>query len=327
MKKSSLTGFVVAGLLAMFVNAAGAAETLRFASAATPGDRAETAAMRMIEIINQKTGGRYKVEYFGSSALGGERELTEGVKLGTIDFGMTSTSAMTTFVPQLAFYDMPFLFRDAGHARRVATGAVGNKLMTAMEASGIKGLATAESGFRNMITNKLAVTKPADMNGLKIRVIESPAHIAAIKAMGASPVPIAFPEVYGSLQQGVVDGLDLPIGNIAPPKLYEVTKYVSLTEHIYTPHVFIMNLALFNKMSPDDQKVMIEAAKEGADVERKMNDELVVKWTDELKAKGMTIVPVSTEQKAAFAERMKPMWSQFEGRIGKGLIEEAIAAP
>jgi TRAP-type C4-dicarboxylate transport system substrate-binding protein len=88
-----------------------------------------------------------------------------------------------------------------------------------------------------------------------------------------------------------------------------------------------MNLALFNKMSPDDQKVMIEAAKEGADVERKMNDELVVKWTDELKAKGMTIVPVSTEQKAAFAERMKPMWSQFEGRIGKGLIEEAIAAP
>lgn len=312
-------------LFAAFATSAHSAETLRFASAATPGDRAETAALRMIEIINQKTGGRYKIDYFGSSALGGERELTEGVKLGTIDFGMTSSSAMTTFVPQLAFYDMPFLFRDAAHARKVATGSVGNKLMVSMESAGIKGLATAESGFRNMITNKTSVTKPADMSGLKIRVIESPAHIAAIRAMGASPVPIAFPEVYGSLQQGLVDGLDLPIGNIAPPKLYEVTKYVSLTEHIYTPHVFIMNLDLFKKMSAEDQKVVLDAAKEGADLERKMNDELVVKWSDELKSKGMTIVPVSTEQKAAFAERMKPMWGQFEGRIGKGLIEEAIA--
>jgi tripartite ATP-independent transporter DctP family solute receptor len=301
------------------------AETWRFANAAAPGDRADTAAKRLVEIVNQKMGGRNKIEYFGSSSLGGERELTEGVKLGTIDFGMTSTSAMTTFVPQLAFYDMPFVFRDSAHARSVATGAVGNKLLVAMEAAGIKGLATAESGFRNMITNKTGVTKPADMAGMKIRVIESPSHIAAIKAMGAAAVPIAFPEVYGSLQQGVVDGLDLPIGNIAPYKLYEVVKFVSLTEHIYTPHVFIMNLDVFKKLSADDQKIILDAAKEASDLERKTNDELVVQWTDELKSKGMTIVPVTTQQKGVFAEQMKPVWAQFEGRIGKGLIEEAIA--
>jgi tripartite ATP-independent transporter DctP family solute receptor len=322
---NNLRRLLFTAIVTVFATSANAQQALRFANAATPGDRAETAALRMIEIINQKIGARYKISYFGSSALGAERELTEGVKLGTIDFGMTSSAAMTTFVPQLAFYDMPFLFRDSAHARKVATGVVGDKLLAAMEAADIKGLATAESGFRNMITNKTAVTKPADMASMKIRVIESPAHIAAIRAMGASPVPIAFPEVYGSLQQGVVDGLDLPIGNIAPPKLFEVTKYVSLTEHIYTPHMFIMNLALFKKMSPEDQKVVLDAAKEAADLERKINDELVVKWSDELKSKGMTIVPVTTEQKGAFAERMKPVWSQFEGRIGKGLIEEAIA--
>lgn len=317
---------VLAGLLTAFAaTVANSQEALRFANAASPGDRAETAALRMIEIINQKIGARYKVSYCGSAALGAERELTEGVKLGTIDFGMTSSAAMTTFVPQLAFYDMPFLFRDVDHARKVATGSVGNKLLAAMEAADIKGLATAESGFRNMITNKTSVTKPADMSGLKIRVIESPAHIAAIRAMGASPVPIAFPEVYGSLQQGVVDGLDLPLGNIAPPKLFEVTKYVSLTEHIYTPHMFIMNLALFKKMSAEDQKVVLDAAKEASDLERKINDELVVKWSDELKSKGMELIPVTTEQKAAFSDRMKPVWTQFEARIGKGLIEEAIA--
>jgi TRAP-type transport system periplasmic protein len=316
------------GVLAALLGAGAAgADTWRFANAASPGDRAETAALRLIEIVNQKLNGRHKIEYFGSSSLGGERELTEGVKLGTIDFGMTSTSAMTTFVPQLAFYDMPFLFRDVAHARRVATGAVGDKLLVAMETAGIKGLATAESGFRNMITNKTAINKPADMSGLKIRVIESPSHIAAIRAMGASAVPIAFPEVYGSLQQGVVDGLDLPIGNITPYKLYEVVKFVSLMEHIYTPHVFIMNLDVFKKLSPEDQTVIVSAAKKAADLERKINDDLVVQWTNELKAKGMNVVPVFVQEKAAFAERMKPVWAQFEGRIGKGVIEEAIAAP
>lgn len=328
MRSSIIIRSLISAILASLVAASPAAsETWRFANAASPGDRAETAAKRLIEIVNQRMNGRHKIEYFGASALGAERELTEGVKLGTIDFGMTSTSAMTTFVPQLAFYDMPFLFRDAAHARRVATGAVGNKLLAAMEAAGIKGLATAESGSRNMLTNKTSITKPADMSGLKIRVIESPAHIAAIKAMGGSPVPIAFPEVYGSLQQGVVDGLDLPIGNITPYKLYEVVKYVSLTEHIYTPHVFIMNLGLFKKLSAEDQKIILDAAKEGADLERKINDELVAQWTAELKAKGMSIVAVSEKEKAAFAERMKPVWAQFEGQIGKGIIEEAVSTP
>ena len=328
MTLSKTIGAVLFGALAaLAVAGPAAADTWRFANAASPGDRAETSALRMIEIINQRMGGRHKIEYFGAASLGGEREMTEGVKLGTIDFAMTSTSAMTTFVPQLAFYDMPFLFRDTAHARRVATGAVGDKLMAAMEAAGIKGLATAESGFRNMLTNKTAINKPADMSGLKIRVIESPSHIAAIRAMGASPVPIAFPEVYGSLQQGVVDGLDLPIGNITPYKLFEVVKHLSLTEHIYTPHVFIMNLDLFKKLSAQDQAIILAAAKEGADLERKINDDLVVQWTNELKAKGMNIVPVSVQEKAAFAERMKPVWAQFESRIGKGVIEEAVAAP
>src|SRR3954454_8891423 len=148
MIRSALGRSIWFGALAALLGAgAASADTWRFANAASPGDRAETAALRLIEIVNQKLNGRHKIEYFGSSSLGGERELTEGVKLGTIDFGMTSTSAMTTFVPQLAFYDMPFLFRDVAHARRVATGAVGDKLLAAMETAGIKGLATARDGL------------------------------------------------------------------------------------------------------------------------------------------------------------------------------------
>jgi tripartite ATP-independent transporter DctP family solute receptor len=294
----------------------------KLASASAPGDRADVSADKFVEVANKGLGGRYVIQSYRASQLGNERELTEGVKLGTIEFGMTSTSAMTTFVPQLAFYDLPFLFRDKAHARKVSMGPTGDKLLKAMEPAGIKGLATAESGFRLLLTNPVGVNHPSQMVGLKYRVIESPTHMAAFKALGASAVPIPFGEVYGALQQKVVDGMDLPLGNITAAKLHEVLKYVSLTEHIYTPHVFIMNLKLFTSLSAADQKVLLDAAREASDLERKLNDELVPKWTAELQEKGVKFVPIP--DKTPFVEKMKPVWSQFEKQVGKDLIDEAV---
>ncbi len=300
-----------------------AGQVWKLASAVAPGDRQDIATRKMIDIANQRFGSRIRIDYFHSGQLGNERELTEGVKLGTIELGMTSTSAMTTFVPQLSFYDLPFVFRDKAHARNAATGPVGDKLLKHMEASGIKGLATAESGFRLLLTNGVEVRHPKDMVGLKYRVIESPTHIATFKALGASAVPIPWGEVYGALKLKVVDGMDLPLGNITAAKLYEVVKYLSLTEHIYTPHVFIMNLKLWNSLSPDDQKILVEASREGSDLERKLNDDLVPKWTAEVQAGGMKVIPVP--DKTPFIEKMRPVWGQFEKQIGKDLIEEAVS--
>jgi len=318
------TVLVVAAALATFllgIHAEGA-QTWKLASAVAPGDRQDVATQRFVDLVNTRFAGRIKIEYFKASQLGNERELTEGVKLGTIELGITSTSAMTTFVPQLAFYDLPFLFRDKTHARKVAMGPVGDKLLKHMESAGIKGLATAESGFRLLMTNGVEVRHPKDMVGLKYRVIESPTHIAAFKALGASAVPIPFGEVYGALQQKVVDGMDLPLGNITAAKLYEVVKNLSLTEHIYTPHVFIMNLKLWSALSAGDQKTLLEAAREGSDLERKLNDELVPKWSAELQGFGMKIIPIP--DKTPFIEKMKPVWAQFDKQIGKDLIEEAV---
>ena len=323
MTARSIPVIAIAAALFLGATTTQAADDWKLASAVAPGDRQDVATQLFVDVVNKAFAGRYRIEYFKASQLGNERELTEGVKLGTIELGMTSTSAMTTFVPQLAFYDLPFLFRDKAHARKVATGPVGDKLLKAMESVGIKGLATAESGFRLLLTNGVEVASPRQMTGLKYRVIESPTHIAAIKALGASAVPIPFGEVYGALQQKVVDGMDLPLGNISAAKLYEVVKNVSLTEHIYTPHVFIMNLRLFQSLAPADQKVLLDAAREGSDLERKLNDDLVPKWTAELQQKGMKFVPVP--DKAAFVERMKPVWTQFEKQSGKELIDEAVA--
>jgi tripartite ATP-independent transporter DctP family solute receptor len=309
------------GLAALTIPAE-AGQVWKLASAVGPGDRQDIAALKMVEVANQRFGGRVQIQYFNSGQLGNERELTEGVKLGTIEFGMTSTSAMTTIVPRLAFYDLPFLFRDKAHARKAATGSVGDKLLAHMEAAGIKGLATAESGFRLLMTNGVEVKHPKEMVGLKYRVIESPTHIATFRALGASAVPIPWGEVYGALRQKVVDGMDLPLGNITAAKLHEVVKNLSMTEHIYTPHVFIMNLALWNTLSPEDRRILVEAAREGSDLERKLNDELVPKWLAEVQAGGMKVIPVP--DKTPFIEKMKPVWTQFEKVIGKELIEEAV---
>ncbi|HSE96447.1 MAG TPA: TRAP transporter substrate-binding protein, partial [Methylomirabilota bacterium] len=197
---------------ALWPGPAAGQQTWKLASAVAPGDRQDVATQLFVDQVNKALAGRVTIQYYKAGQLGNERELTEGVKLGTIELGMTSTSAMTTFVPELAFYDLPFLFRDKDHARKVATGPVGDKLLKTMERAGIKGLATAESGFRLLLTNRVEVKHPNDMVGLKYRVIESPTHMAAFRALGASAVPIPFGEVYGALQQKVVDGMDLPLG-------------------------------------------------------------------------------------------------------------------
>ena len=216
----------------------------KLASASAPGDRADVSADKFVEVANKGLGPRYALQSYKASQLGNERELTEGVKLGTIEFGMTSTSAMTTFVPQLAFYDLPFLFRDKAHARKVAMGPTGDKLLKAMEPAGSRAWPPPSPASASSSRTPWG-DHPSQMVGLKYRVIESPTHMAAFRALGASAVPVPFGEVYGALQQKVVDGMDLPLGNITAAKLHEVLKYVSLTEHIYTPHVFIMNLRLF----------------------------------------------------------------------------------
>jgi len=322
MRKTALVAaFALLGLAAGRAPAE-AGQVWKFASAVAPGDRQDLAGLKMVEIANQRLGGRAQIQYFNAGQLGNERELTEGVKLGTIEFGITSTSAMTTIVPQLAFYDLPFLFRDKAHARKAATGPVGDKLLAHMEAAGIKGLGTAESGFRLLMTNGVEVTHPKDMVGLKYRVIESPTHIATFRALGASAVPIPWGEVYGALRQKVVDGMDLPLGNITAAKLHEVVKNLSLTEHIYTPHVFIMNLALWSSLPPEDRRILLEAARAGSDLERQMNDDLVPKWLAEVREGGMKVIPVP--DKTPFIEKMKPVWAQFEKVIGKELIAEAV---
>lgn len=177
------------------------------------------AAQAWADAVEKGTNGAYKFKQFPASALGGERELIEGLQLGTVEAAIVSTGAISNFVPDVGVVDIPFLFRDTQHARAVLDGAFGQELLAKFSKRGLVALAWGEQGFRHLSNNKHAVNGVADLKGLKIRVTENPVHITAFRTLGASPTPMSWPEVIGALQQGTIDGQENPISVLASAKL------------------------------------------------------------------------------------------------------------
>jgi tripartite ATP-independent transporter DctP family solute receptor len=269
--------------------------------------------------VEKRTSGRYKVQTFYSSALGAERESVEGVQLGTLDLTLTSTGPLPNFVPEVAILDIPFLFRDYAHARAVLDGPIGQELLAKFPAKGMVGLAWAENGFRHMTNSKRPVKQPDDLKGLKMRTMENPIHIEAYRQFGILPTPMAFTEVYTALQQGTVDGQENPLSVIEAAKLDQVQKYLSLTGHVYSPAIFLMNKAQWDRLSEADKQAFLEAAREGVKANRARVDEDERKAVADLRAKGMNVV--DNLDKARFQAVLAPVYEDFGKRFGQANID------
>ncbi len=269
--------------------------------------------------VDKRTNGRYKIQNFYAGALGAERESVEGVQLGTLDLTMTSTGPVPNFVPEVAILDIPFLFRDYGHARAVLDGPIGQDLLRKFDAKGITALAWGENGFRHMTNNKHPVNSPDDLKGLKMRTMENPIHIEAYRQFGILPTPMAFTEVFTALQQGTVDGQENPLSVITAAKLEQVQKYLSLTGHVYSPALILMNKAQFDKLSPADKQAFIDAAREAVKVNRARIDEDERRAVGDLRSKGMAIV--DTLDKAKFQAALGPVYADFSKRFGQENID------
>ncbi len=269
--------------------------------------------------VERRTDGRYKVQTFYSSALGAERESVEGVQLGTLDLTLTSTVPLPNFVPDVAILDIPFLFRDYAHARAVLDGPIGQELLTKFPAKGMVGLAWAENGFRHMTNSKRPVNVPEDLRGLKMRTMENPIHIEAYRQFGILPTPMAFTEVFTALQQGTVDGQENPLSVITAAKLDQVQKYLSLTGHVYSPAVFLMNKAQWDKLSQADKQAFLDAAKEAVKANRARVDDDERKAVADLRAKGMTVA--ENVDKAKFQAALAPVYTDFAQRFGQANID------
>ena len=254
------------------------------------GSHYDVGANVFCEEVDKGTQGRVKCQVFPASALGGEREQIEAVQLGTQDLVLTSTGPVGNFVPEIKIVDVPFLFRDYEHARKTLDGAIGQAMLAKFPSHGLVGLAWSENGFRHMTNNKRAIVSATDAAGLKMRTMENKVHMEGYRTFGILPTPMAFPEVFGALQQGVVDGQENPIPVILASKFSQVQKHLSLTGHVYSPALLITSPRVYNKLSDADKKVFADAAKASVAATRKKVNDDEANGIAQLEKDGMQVV-------------------------------------
>ena len=322
MKLRILATVLAAGTLLTLPTGASAQQTMRSSISIGENSHQGIGLVVFAREVEKRTNGRYKIQNFYSGALGGERESIEAVQLGTQELTLTSTGPVPNFVPEARILDIPFLFRDKAHAHAVLDGPIGQEMLTKFDSKGFKALAWAENGVRHMTNNRRAVNAPEDLKGLKMRTMENPVHIAAYKGFGIVTTPMAFPEVFTALQQGTVDGQENPLSVIMAAKFEQVQKHLSLTGHVYSPAIWLMNKAAFEKLSAADKQAFIEAAKEGTKANRARVAEDDAKGVTELRAKGMQVIEVD---KAKFVAALGPVNAEFEKQFGKANIDKIRA--
>ena len=263
---------------------------LKLAHTLPASDTHHLAALRFAEDVNKRTNGQIVIQVYPAGALGNDPSILQNLRIGALDIGFTGNPFFTSFVPKLNVLDLPYLFTSFDHVYKVIDGPVGRQLLAELEQSQLKGIAFWEIGFRNITNSKRSILRPDDLKGIKIRTTPNPAHVAAFQALGASPAPLAFPEVYLALQNGTVDAQENPINLIYASKFFEVQKHLSLTQHAYTASVVAMSLAKFNALTPEQQGAILEAARDAAIYQRKLNRDIEGDNLAKMKQAGLVVV-------------------------------------
>lgn len=284
------------------------------------------AAKEFERIVELRLPGKYDVQVYANAQLGDDVRATEAVRMGTLESVATSASPLTGLVPEFLVFDLPFIITSEAAADAVYDGAVGKKLAAALEPKGIKLLAYYENGFRQLTNSAREVKSPADLKGLKIRTMQNPIHLDAFKALGANPTPMPFSEVFTAMQQRTIDGQENPVPTIYLSKFYEVQKFVTLTGHVYGPHILLINKKIFDSFPAADQKVIMEAAQESAKFQRATNRKMNADQVAELRKAGMTVTELSPSQKKAFQDACASVYKTWEPKIGKALVDEVRQA-
>jgi len=306
MKKGWQTAGI--GLIAAGMAATAAAKEFR-SSDVHPEDYPTVMAVKyMSDIISKKTGGKDSIKVYTGSTLGGEKDTIEQTKIGALDFVRINVAPMNNICPETMVPTMPFLFKSKDHMRKVLDGPIGDEILKACEKQGFIGLAFYDSGSRSLYTVKKPVKSLADAKGMKIRVQQSDLWVALLQAMGANATPMPYGEVYTALKVGTVDGAENNWPSYDTSRHFEVAKYYAMTEHSMAPEMLLMSKKVWDGLTPDQQKIIREAAKESVPYMRKLWDEKEAKSKAAVVAGGAEIIEVD---KKSFQEAMKPVYEKF----------------
>lgn len=295
--------------------------TFRMAEVHPEGYPTTMADREFARLVEERTDGRYKIEVYSGGQLGDEKSVTEQVQFGAIDFARLSLSPITEFEKSLNVLMLPYIYRDKQHMFNVVDGPIGDKLLVELEKSGLVGLSWFDAGARSFYNSKREVKTPDDMKGLKIRVQETKLMMDLVSALGASPVAMAYGDVYSALQTGVIDGAENNWPSYDSTHHYEVAKYFTLDEHTRVPELILTSTMVMNKLSPEDQEIFRKAAKEAAEFERVEWEKYEKVSEQTVKDAGNTITVLETN--AAFQEKVQSLYDEF-GKGYEDLIQEII---
>ena len=299
--------------------------SLKLAQQNPKGHPLVTGAEKFAEIVAAKSGGKIKVQLFPGGVLGGDAQTVSAVQGGTIEMTVLNSGILASQVKDFAIYDFPFLFANAKEADAVVDGPFGQKLHAKLADKGLVGLAYWELGFRQLTNSKRPINKVEDIEGLKLRVIPNPINIDWVKALGANPTPLAFPELYAAMEQKAVDGQENPVSVILANKFAEVQKYLALTNHQYNPQSMIISKKVWDTMSAAEKKIIEDAAQEAAKYERQVSREQAASQLAELKKAGMQVTELPAAEVAKLREKMKPVIEKHSASVGGPVVQELQA--
>lgn len=290
-------------------------EVLKLAHGLDTTHPVHKAMVFMAEKVREKSGGKLRIDIYPSETLGNEKECIEQLQMGALAMTKTSSAPLESFVPIMKVLAMPYLFKDSEHCWKTLLGPIGKELLAAGETVGLRGLCFYDAGARSFYTTNRPVSTPADLSGMKIRVQQSSMAIEMIQAMGASATPIAWGELYTSLQQGVVDGAENNPPSFDTSMHYEICKYYILDEHTRLPDVLLASTAIWKRLSPEFQKILQEAVDESVTYQRKLWAEKEKDSLEKVKNAGVKMIHPDKEP---FRKAVQSMWEEYEGtEIGR----------
>lgn len=327
MKAGFVTKYAVGILLATAASAGAADFNLKLAHAAIGEENPLNKAVEYFaNEVESASGGRVAVTIFGGGQMGDDRELVELVQEGTIDIAVPTVSKLSAWDAAFSAPEIPYIFPNRDVALKVLKGDYGDFLEVKLNDLGLTSIGWYESGFREMTNNIRPIRTPEDLKGIKMRTMAVEAHIEAFSHMGANPTPMAFSELYSALQQKVVDGQENPLTNIVNNKMYEVQSYVSLTNHVYSAYISVMNKDKLAALPEGIQKILKDASGRALTFELKVIDDEEVKNLATIEAAGVKVNKLSDTEVAAFREKIAEISEELKNLVGADAYDGLTAA-
>lgn len=279
-----------------------------------------------VEQVDKLSGGKMKVRAFGAASLGSDNQMQQALIGGAQEMMVGSTATLVGITKEMALWDTPFLFNSAAEADVVLDGPIGEKVKAKLEEKGLVGLVYWENGFRNLTNNKRAITKLEDLDGVKLRVMQNNVFLDSFKSLGANAIPLPFSELFSALETKAVDGQENPFNTIVSSKFYEVQKYLTVTNHVYSPWIVTVSKKFWDGLSAAEKKVLMDAAKASREFERKDTREEAARALAELKGKGMQVNELSAAEAARMRDKLTRVNASVAANVGMDLWQETQAA-